>query len=206
MEILFSTGIGVGLAAVAGLRAFLPLALVGVFSLLSVFDLPDGAGGAAGPAVEVVVFGTVVSLIVLLALTVVEVSLDKVPSVSGPLAVLGVPLGMVSGALLFAAASGATVRGVTLVDASPELLAGAVIAGLVAFAKFRFAPRPEANSAGVSPGFLSAAVDMVALVGGIAGLFVPVLPVVLVALLLFFFYRVKRRRGRKYEGLRILGD
>jgi len=31
-------------------------------------------------------------------------------------------------------------------------------------------------------------------------------PLVLVAFVLFFFYRVRKRRGRKYEGLRILGD
>jgi hypothetical protein len=29
---------------------------------------------------------------------------------------------------------------------------------------------------------------------------------VLVAFLLYFYYRVRRRRGRKYGGLRILGD
>jgi hypothetical protein len=38
------------------------------------------------------------------------------------------------------------------------------------------------------------------------GLFVPLVPLLLVAFLLFFFYRVSRRRGRKFEGLRILGD
>jgi hypothetical protein len=32
------------------------------------------------------------------------------------------------------------------------------------------------------------------------------LPVVLVAFLLFFLYRIRKRRGRKYGGLRILGD
>jgi hypothetical protein len=30
--------------------------------------------------------------------------------------------------------------------------------------------------------------------------------VLLVAFLLFFYYRVRRRRGRKFGGLRILGD
>jgi hypothetical protein len=44
------------------------------------------------------------------------------------------------------------------------------------------------------------------LVGGALGFFVPYLPLLLVAFLLFFYYRVRRRRGRKYGGLRILGD
>lgn len=205
MELLFGIGIGVGLAALAGLRAFLPLALVGIFALLSIFDLPGRAGGG-GVAVEAIVFGTVVSLLILLALSVLEISLDKIPSVSRIIAVLGIPLGMVSGALLFAAASGETVRNTTLGAAIPELLAGAVIAGLVAFARLRLTPSPDENSAGTSSGFLSAVVDIVVLVAGLIGLFVPVLPIIPVALLLYFFYRIRRRRGRKYEGLRILGD
>jgi hypothetical protein len=35
---------------------------------------------------------------------------------------------------------------------------------------------------------------------------VPVVALFLVAFLLFFYYRVRRRRGKKYGGLRILGD
>jgi len=36
--------------------------------------------------------------------------------------------------------------------------------------------------------------------------YVPLVPLALVAFLLFYFFRVRRRRGRKYGGLRILGD
>ena len=68
--------------------------------------------------------------------------------------------------------------------------------------------RPSANvaSAGVSAPVLSAFEDVVALVGGILAIVVPLVSLLLVAFLLFFFYRVRRRRGRKYGGLRILGD
>ena len=48
--------------------------------------------------------------------------------------------------------------------------------------------------------------DVVALVGGVIAVFVPLVPLVLAAFLLFFFFRVRRRRGRKYGGLRILRD
>jgi hypothetical protein len=54
--------------------------------------------------------------------------------------------------------------------------------------------------------FLSLVEDAVALLGGVLAVFVPLVPLVLVAFLLFFFFRVRRRRGRKYGGLRILGD
>ena len=42
--------------------------------------------------------------------------------------------------------------------------------------------------------------------GGILAVLVPLVPLLLVAFLLFFFYRVRKRRGRKFGGLRILGD
>jgi Fe2+ transport system protein B len=68
--------------------------------------------------------------------------------------------------------------------------------------------RPSANvaSAGVSSPFLSAVEDVVAVVGGVVAVLVPLVPIVFVAFLLFFFYRIRRRRGRKFGGLRILGD
>jgi uncharacterized membrane protein len=47
---------------------------------------------------------------------------------------------------------------------------------------------------------------VVAILGGVIGLFLPFLPLVLVGFLLFFFNRIRKRRGRKYGGLRILGD
>jgi membrane protein implicated in regulation of membrane protease activity len=73
-------------------------------------------------------------------------------------------------------------------------------------------PSSKTQAAGVSTAFLSALEDGVALVGCVLALLVPwlplatLLPVVLVAFLLFFYYRVRRRRGRKFGGLRILGD
>ncbi len=68
--------------------------------------------------------------------------------------------------------------------------------------------RPPANvsTAGVSAPFLSTFEDVVALVGGVIAVLVPLVPLFLVGFLLFFFFRVRRRRGRKYGGLRILRD
>jgi hypothetical protein len=91
-------------------------------------------------------------------------------------------------------------------ESAPWLVAGGVIAGVVAVAKVLLRPPAKAASAGVSPAFLSFSEDVVGLVGGAIGFFVPYLPLLLVAFLLYFYYRVRRRRGRKYGGLRILGD
>jgi hypothetical protein len=67
-------------------------------------------------------------------------------------------------------------------------------------------PVSDASSAGVSTAFLSVIEDVVAVLGGVAGLFLPFVPLLLVGYLLFFFNRIRKRRGRKYGGLRILGD
>jgi hypothetical protein len=76
----------------------------------------------------------------------------------------------------------------------------------VAVAKVLLRPPAKAASAGVSSTTVSLFEDAVALVGAAVGFFVPYLPLLLVGFLLFFYYRVRRRRGRKFKGLRILGD
>jgi hypothetical protein len=47
---------------------------------------------------------------------------------------------------------------------------------------------------------------LVAVFGGVVGFFLPLVPLLFVGFLLFFFNRIRKRRGRKYGGLRILGD
>lgn len=185
MESLFLIGIGVGLASVAGLRAFLPLALAGLFGALGLFEV--------GAPFDIVTEPVV--LVVLFALALVEGFVDKAASLQAVSDIVMTPLRIASGAVLFAAATGAAV---------PELVAGGVIAGVVAVSRILL--RPASGGSGVSPAFLSGFEDAAAFVGGVVAVFVAFLPVALVAFVLFFFYRVRKRRGRKYEGLRILGD
>lgn len=183
-------GLGIGLASVAGVRAFAPLALAALFSVLGLFDFSVPFVPLEGWAL----------VAVLAALAVVESVLDKVQSLERYFNYTMVPLRAASGAVLFAAAQGMGV----VAEAAPWLVAGFVVAGAVAALKAVL--RPSSGGSGVSGGFLSLIEDAVALVGGVVGLFVPVLPLLLVAFLLFFFHRIRRRRGRKFGGLRILGD
>jgi hypothetical protein len=81
-----------------------------------------------------------------------------------------------------------------------------VVGGAVAGFKVILRPPFRSSSAGVSTAFLSAMEDFVAVVGGVVGLFLPLVPLLFVGFLLFFFNRIRKRRGRKYGGLRILGD
>jgi len=196
MEILLALGIGIGLSSVAGVRTFLPLALAALFAALGLFEPPSSFVDVGSDGWWWSVFGA------LAALSVLEIVLDKVRAVERALNIAMVPVRAVSGALLFTAALGFDLD----TGSAPWLIAGATIAGAVAVAKVLLRPLAKRASAGVSVAFLSFFEDVVGLVGGAVGFFVPYLPLLLVAFLLFFYYRVRRRRGRKYGGLRILGD
>ena len=176
----------------AGVRAFLPLALSALFAALGVFDL-----SASGVAVNVwALFGG------LAGLSVLEIVLDKIRALERVFNWIMVPIRAASGGLVFGLASAAGLGA----DAAPYLIAGAVVAGAVAVLKVLLRPSARDASSGVSTSFLSLIEDAVALVGGLIGAFVPLLPALLVAFLLFFYARIRKRRGRKFGGLRILGD
>jgi hypothetical protein len=194
VESLFLAGLGVGLASVAGVRAFVPLALFSLFARLGFIVEPDILGLQSGWAV----------VLVLSALAVVEIVLDKVRALDPTFGYIMIPIRMVAGAVLFAAVyvPGALLEAVAV----PGLAAGGAIAGLVAGLKVILRPLSRSSSAGVSTAFLSAMEDFVAVFGGVVGLFLPFLPLLFVGFLLFFFNRIRKRRGRKYGGLRILGD
>ncbi|HKH57333.1 MAG TPA: DUF4126 domain-containing protein [Rubrobacter sp.] len=187
-------GLGVGLASVAGVRAFVPLALFSLFVRLGYIAEPDILGLQIGWTV----------VLALSALAVVELTLDKVRALDPAFGYVMIPIRMVAGAVLFAA----VYEPGALFDAGavPGFVAGGAIAVLVAGSKVIVRPPSRSSSAGVSTAFLSAMEDIVAVVGGVVGLFLPFLPLLFVGFLLFFFNRIRKRRGRKYGGLRILGD
>jgi len=192
METVFAVGTGVGLSSIAGIRAYLPLVLVGLFARLGLFTLP----APFNLLDDWLVIG------VLLVLALLESGLDKIPALDSVLDLVQTPIRIIAGAILFAAV---LQEGID-VGAIPELAVGGCIAGMVAVLKAILRPPANVESAGVSTSFLSLLEDVVALLGGVIAVFVPFLPLALVAFLLFFFFRVRRRRGRKYGGLRILGD
>jgi hypothetical protein len=194
VESLFLAGLSVGLASVAGVRAFVPLALFALFARVGFIIPPDILGLQSGWTV-VLVFS---------ALAVVEIVLDKVGALGPAFGYIMIPVRIVAGAVLFATMYEPGV----LFDAGavPGLVAGGGIAGLVAVLEVTLRPSSRGSSAGVSTAFLSAMEDIVAVVGGVVGLFLPFLPLLCVGFLLFFFNRIRKRRGRKYGGLRILGD
>lgn len=192
METLVAVGIGIGLSSVAGIRAYLPVLLVGLAALVGIFGLVAPFG----------VLDDRVAIIVLVVLAVLEIGFDKFRPLSSRVNILQTPIRIAAGAILFAIALKAGLDA----QAVPELVAGGVIAGAAAVLKLILRPSAGETSGGVSPAFLSSCEDATGLIGGIVAVFVPFVSLILVAFLLFFFYRVRRRRGRKYRGLRILSD
>jgi hypothetical protein len=192
METLLAAGTGAGLSSIAGVRAYLPLALVGLFARLGLFELP-------APFNLLDEWPLIGALFVLALL---ESGLDKIPAFDPILDFVQTPVRIIAGAVLFSAALGAELGA----GAIPELAVGAGIASLVAILKAILRPSVKVSTAGVSASFLSLFEDVVALLGGVVAVLVPLVPLVLVAFLLFFFFRVRRRRGRRYGGLRILRD
>jgi hypothetical protein len=194
METLTWFGLGVGLASVAGVRAFVPLALYVLFARLGFIVPPDLLGLPSDWAV-VGVFS---------ALAVVEILLDKVRALDPGFGYAMVVVRVLAGAALFETMlePGALLDG----RAVPGLVVGGGVAAVVAVLKVILRPSFNTEAAGVSTAFLSAIEDVVAVLGGLVGLFVPFVPLLLVGFLLFFFNRIRKRRGRKYGGLRILGD
>ncbi|HSL01554.1 MAG TPA: DUF4126 domain-containing protein [Rubrobacteraceae bacterium] len=192
MESLFALGIGIGIASVAGVRAFAPLALAAL--ILGVLVSPPEALRPLSVGMS--------AIGALFALAVLESVLDKFSALERPLNWAMVPVRAAVGAVLFAATMALESPG-TL---APWLIAGALVAGAVAISKVYLRPSVRRQSAGVSPTFLSVCEDLVGVAGGALAFFVPYLPALLVAFLLLFYYRVRKRRGRKFGGLRILGD
>ena len=189
---MLAIGIGVGLSSVAGVRAFPPLVLALILAPFGYFEPPAGYPDAIGA-------GEIRIIAPFAALALLEIALDKVKAVERIFNIMMVPVRVVAGAVLAGAVA-------------PEagfmvwLGLGAVIAGVVAVLKVLLRPPARRVSSGVSTSFLSLIEDLVGLIGGTIAFFVPYLPVLLVAFLLFFFSRIRKRRGRKFGGLRILGD
>jgi hypothetical protein len=196
METLLAAGIGVGLSSVAGVRAYLPLALVGLFARFGFFDLPAPFDLLSGWFV----------IGALLVLALVETGLDKVPAFDTIMDVVQTPPRIVAGAVLFGAVFQAGIPPDGFAELIPEAAVGGSIAAVVAVLKVILRPPANVASAGVSASFLSTFEDVVAVVGGVLAVLVPLVPLLFVVFLLFFFYRVWKRRGRKFGGLRILGD
>jgi hypothetical protein len=186
--ILSQIAMGIGLAACAGLRAFLPLLLLGAAGRFEWVSLsPAFEWLASTPAL--IVFGVAV---------VTEILSDKVPVVDHILDVIGGVLKPVAGTVLAAS---------VLTDLTPlqSTVAGLVVgggaAGLVHLTKAKVRLFSTVTTAGLGNPVLSIAEDAMSFVGSIIALIMPVLLLLVIAASFAAFFLARRRFRRRAERL-----
>ncbi len=181
---------GLGLAAAAGLNAYLPLLLVGLVARYTeVLTLPSPWAWLTDPW-ALGIIGT---------LLVVEVVADKVPGVDHVNDLLQTAIRPVAGGLVVGAG---TAEAQLASDPSGfvesgqwvPIVLGAAVALLVHLAKAGGRAVVNATTAGVGAPFVSAVEDVLAVALTLAALLLPVLVIVLLALLVAALVRGRRRR------------
>jgi uncharacterized membrane protein len=197
MDVIFNSiyaraCMGAGLAVLTGVRAFLPVAFLALYSRLEFASAP-------------VFNGTVLAFLdktwviaVLLSLAVIELAVDKIFIVSPTRDQIMQPIRIVLGGMVFAAAMAAegwiamTVAGVL----------GLVIAGLADHV--RRSSRSGMNTNTTALVLISIYEDVAVLIGTLLFVLVPLVGALLACFLGLLFYRVRLRNKRKHKGLRIL--
>ncbi len=185
-SLLLQIATGVGLAAVTGLRAFLPAFVVGVLGRLDWIPLRGGFDWLEStPAL--VIFGSAVVL---------EMLADKIPGVDHFLDVTGTVIKPAAGALVMVA---------SLADLPPlyaaviGLLLGGSVSGAVHIAKAGLRAITTGATGGTANPVVSIAEDGLSLSGTLLAVFFPVLfflILIVTASLLFHFLRRRKPRLR----------
>ncbi|TDB70169.1 DUF4126 domain-containing protein [Micromonospora sp. KC723] len=202
---MFEVLTGTGLAASAGLNAYIPLLTMGLLARYT--DLVDLPGGWQW-------LGNGWVLAILAVLLAVEVVADKVPVVDHVNDVVQTVVRPTAGGLAFGA--GASSETVTVSDPGSffssnqwvPVVAGVVIALGVHLLKSAARPVVNATTAGVGAPVASTAEDATSVLMSLVAIILPVLVLVfLVGLLVFLFWflrrRADRRRERRAAGFRV---
>jgi hypothetical protein len=183
-EILSNITTAFGLSASAGLNAYLPLLIVALtarFTNLIQLNEPW----------DVLTSGWAIGA--LAVLLVIEMTVDKIPAVDTLNDIIQTVGRPAAGAILFAASSG------VVGDLHPvlALVAGLLLAGGVHVAKTAARPAVTATTAGTGNWFVSIVEDILALIGTIMAILLPILVVLIVIFLagLFLWWRSRRPRS-----------
>lgn len=194
---MFAALTGAGLSAAAGLNAFIPLLIVGVFSRFTSFiNLPEQlAWLESWPAI-----------IISLAFLAVELVLDKIPGVDHINDLIQIAVRPVVGGVIFAASSAAEVIDQSQFWQDNPLLGGiigAVIATTVHTAKAAARPAINASTGGTGAPLASFAEDATAVGLSFVAIFLPILVLGVFIGMGIVFYRIitsgRRRRQRRTE-------
>lgn len=183
---------GAGLAVLSGIRAFLPVAFLALYSRLEFRSAPVLEGTWFGFLEET----WVISL--LLALAVVELAVEKILVFSTVRDRIMQPLKIIFGGVVFAAAM-APDGWIAMVVSG---VLGLVIAGLADHVRRRTRPAPTKDTTPVV--LISIYEDVLVLVGTLLFVLLPLIGALVAAFLFLLVYRLRLTRNRKHKGLRIL--
>jgi uncharacterized protein YggT (Ycf19 family) len=184
MEALSSVATAFGLSATAGLNAYLPLLVVALTAKYThLIELNDPW--------NVLTSWWVIGL--LAVLLIIEMTVDKVPAVdtvNDIIQTFGRPL---AGAILFASTSG------VIGNLHPVLAVGAgiLLAGSIHTVKSMARPVVTASTAGTGNWLVSILEDILALIGAVLAILLPILIALIVGFLLILFVWWWGRQRRK---------
>ncbi len=180
MELVSGIFSAFGLSASAGLNAYIPLLVVGFMDRYTgLLDLSSPYDAISHPAV----------LIVLGALTFVEIVADKLPAVNHVNDAIQTFVRPTAGAILFAASTSAAE-----LNAGLAVIAGLLVSGGVHATKSTVVrPAVTAATAGVGNAPVSAAEDILATVTSFLAILLPIVVGVLLAFVAYGVYRLVRR-------------
>ena len=183
---------GAGLAVLTGLRAFLPVAFLALYSRLEFASAPvlDGTPFAFLEKTWVIAL--------FFALAVVELAVDKMPALSQTRDQIMQPIKIVLGGLVFAAAMAPD----SWIAMTVSGILGLVIAGLADRARRSLRPSATADIGPII--IMSVYEDIAVLIGTLLFVLVPLVGALLAFFLFLLTYRLQQRRKRKHKGLRIL--
>jgi hypothetical protein len=179
-----SLGVGVGLAAAAGLRVFVPLLVLGAAAHAGWIPLTPSFAWLASPS----------SLAILSVATIVEIAAYYVPWVDNLLDVIAGPLAVLAGVVATAA---------VMTDLPPALRwSAAIIAGGgTAAAVQGLTSLTRLKSSALTGGLANPVLATVELAGSIATSFiviiVPLVALIVVLAIVWIAWRIGRRRSRR---------
>jgi hypothetical protein len=183
MDALLNVFTAFGLSSSAGLNAYLPLLVVALLARFT--DLIR-----LEPPWDALESGWVIGILAVLLL--IEILVDKVPTVDTVNDIVQTFIRPVAGAILFAASVG------VLGETHPvlALICGLLVAGGVHAVKATARPAVTATTAGVANPVVSTIEDVLSLVVAVLSILLPVLSILILALVIVWLIRRRRRRQR----------
>lgn len=173
---------GLGLAAAAGLNAYIPLLVVGLLDYFEWITFPAPYDALGDPWV----------LAILAVLLIIEVVADKIPAVDSLNDVVQTVVRPAAGAVLFAGSVG------VVGDLPPAvaLIAGLITAGSVHGTKAAIRPVLNVGTGGVAAPVVSTVEDGISVVLTFVALLAPILVIVVLAVFIWLVLRWQRGRRR----------